>query len=339
MATETPAPIDLPSADIVSDAAAAEADSPAETETEAAGSQPSDTPEPPAADAVQAGPDVAREGTDAGPRFSRALLALVAAATLAVAPIATSAVGPAGSGASAHSSPAYVLAQAAHDIGHNDWAFQGGLYGRIAWVVSYLALGLFWLLVALWIRTRVRRAKLDRADPGRRLWIKVLTAAWAAETVTGCLTLGGGLYVDWNSSTLGPVVLKASDVCSPWMSCVAALLVVGFAEHRPTGLRSPVPDGAAPRSLALHPLSPRVPAIRPPAFYGAALYAAVLALILLVPVPGPDALKIIILAAAAAVPALLESDPSAQADPDPFDPDSFDPGPTPAVTPPAVAAG
>jgi hypothetical protein len=242
---------------------------------------PASTGQPPTSD-----PTTGSADTD--PRFSRALLALVAAITLVAAPISTSAIGPAGSGGSAHSSPVYVLAEAAHDIGHNDWAYEGGLYGRVAWVISYLALGLFWLVVALWIRRRVLRSNSssdrspssDRgsadADADRRLWIRVLTAAWAAETVTGCLTLGIGFYVDWNASTLGPALLRASDLCSPWMSCVAALLVVGLAERRALALRA------------------------------AALYGVVLAVILLVPVPIPGTLKIVILAAAAAVPALIE---------------------------------
>jgi hypothetical protein len=241
---------------------------------------------------------------ESGPRFSRAMLALTAAATLAVVPVSTAAVGPAGSGASAHSSPVYVLAQAAHDIGHNDWAFQGGVAGRVAWVVSYVALGLFWLVIALWIRRRVKRAGLDRADSRRRLWIKTLIAAWATEGIAGSLTLGAGLYADWNSSTLGPAILRASDLCSPWLSFAAVLLVVGLAEHRSLAIRA------------------------------ALLYAALLAVILLVPLPGPDAVKVLILAAAAAVPALLDS--GAPAEPGREGHPGSEPGP---LRPPAAAAG
>jgi hypothetical protein len=254
---------------------------------------------------IETPPDETAPG-ESGPRFSRAVLALTAAATLAVAPVATAAVGPAGSGASEHSSPVYVLAQAAHDIGHNDWAFQGGVAGRVAWMVSYVALWLSWLLIALWIRWRVKRAGLDRADSRRRLWIKTLIAAWATEGVAGSLTLGAGLYTDWNSSTLGPAVLRASDLCSPWLSFAAVLLVVGLAEHRALAVRAAV------------------------------LYAALLAIILMVPLPGPDAVKVLVLAAAVAVPALLDSggsaEPGRERRPDP----GSEPGP---VTPPAAAAG
>jgi hypothetical protein len=243
---------------------------------------------------------------ESGPEFSRAILALTAAATLAVAPVATAAVSPAGSGASAHSSPVYVLAQAAHDIGHNDWAFQGGVAGRVAWVVSYVALWLFWLAVALWIRWRVKRAGLERTDSRRRLWIKVLIAAWATEGVAGSLTLGAGLYADWNSSTLGPAILRASDLCSPWLSFAAVLLVVGLAEHRALTVRAAV------------------------------LYAAVLAVVLLVPLPGPDTVKVLVLAAAAALPALLNSGAPAE----PGRKRRADAGSEPgSVTPPAAAAG
>jgi len=227
------------------------------------------------------------------PQFTRATFALAAAATLAVSPVATLAFGPAGSGASAHTSPVYVLAQAAHDIGHNDWAFQGGLAGRVEWAATYVVLGLFWLVAALWVRWRVNRAGIGRDERRRRLWIKALIAAWAAEAVAGSLTLGAGMYVAWNSATLGPAILRAVDLCSPWWSFVAVLVVVGFAEHRRL------------------------------AFRGAILYGVLLAVLLLVPVPGPDAVKVLVLAAAAAVPALLDAEPAAGAS---------------AVTPDAVAA-
>jgi len=94
-------------------------------------------------------------------------------------------------------------------------------------------------------------------------------------------------------ATLGPAILRAADLCSPWWSFVAVLVVVGFAEHRRL------------------------------AFRGAILYGVLLAVLLLVPVPGPDAVKVLVLAAAAAVPALLDAEPAAGAS---------------AVTPDAVAA-
>ena len=243
------------------------------------------------------------ESSAAVPQFTRATLALTAAATLAVAPVAAIAFGPAGSGAGAHTSPVYVLAQAAHDIGHNDWAFQGGLAGRIEWAATYVVLGLFWLFAALWIRWRVKRAGIERTDARRRLWIKALIAAWAAETVAGSLTLGAGMYVAWNSAPLGPAILRAADLCSPWWSFVAVLAVVGFTEQRRLALR-----GSALRGSALS---------------GAILYGVLLGVLLLVPVPGPDAVKVLVLAAAAAVPALLDAEPAAA------------PG---SITPDAVAA-
>lgn len=217
------------------------------------------------------------------------MLALTAAATLAAAPVATVAFGPAGSGASAHTSPVYVLAQAAHDIGHNDWAFQGGLAGRIEWVATYVVLGLSWLVAALWIRWRVKRAGVARDDGRRRLWIKTLVAAWATEAVAGSLTLGAGMYVAWNSVPLGPAILRAVDLCSPWWSFVAVLVVVGVAERRRFALRGSILYGAIP--------------------YGAVFYAVLLAVLLLVPLPGPDVVKVLVLAAAAAVPALLDAEP------------------------------
>lgn len=247
--------------------------------------------------------------TEPAPKFTRATLALTAAATLAVVPVATIAFGPAGSGDSAHTSPVYVLAQAAHDIGHNDWAFQGGLGGRIEWASTYVVIGLFWLVAALWIRWRAKRAGAAAlADGGRRLWIKALVAAWAAEAVAGSMTLGAGTYVAWHSTALGPAMLRAADVCSPWWSFVAVLLVVGFAEHRQLAVRA------------------------------AAGYGALLAVLLLVPLPGPDAVKVLVLAAAAAVPALLEPDAGAAAPPVTQPPVTPPPVTQPPVTPDAVAA-
>ena len=208
------------------------------------------------------------------PQHSRALLALVAAGTLAVAPIAGTVLGPAGGGDGAHSSPVFVLAELSHDIGHNDWAFQGGLADRIIWVVTYVALALAWLGITLWLRTRDRRVSKTSKTPTSRLWLKTLGAALAAEFAAGLLTIGAGLYAQWTATDLGPVVLRLADVCSPWWSCVAALIVVARAERNTLALRA------------------------------ALAYGVVLALVLLVPLPGPSDLKALVLAATVAFPAL-----------------------------------
>lgn len=210
----------------------------------------------------------------ASPLFSRASLALTAAATIAVSPIAAEAIGPADSGQSAHSIPVYLISRISHDVGHNDWAFQGQNAGRVSWVVSYVALALFWLAVSIWIRGRMRRAEAPETRRVR-LWLRVFLAAWTAELVTGLLTLGAGAYAEWTSTPIGAGVLKAADLCSPWWSCVAAVLVVVRAERSTVGLRA------------------------------IAGYAALLAIVLLVPLPGPDAVKVLLLALPAAVPALL----------------------------------
>ena len=227
--------------------------------------------------------------SDGSPRFSRALLALTAAATIAVAPLAASAIGPADSGQSAHSIPVYLISRISHDIGHNDWAFQGQNAGRVDWVVSYVALGLFWLIIALWIRTRIRKydkmTSAASADMGvsrsqLRLWRHVLIAAWSVEAVAGLLTLGAGVYAAWTSTPLGPAVLRAADLCSPWWSCVAAILVVARTERSTTAFRAVL------------------------------AYAALLAIVLLIPLPGPDAVKVLLLAVPAAVPALMTAAPA-----------------------------
>ena len=170
----------------------------------------SPAPEPgPGADA-EAAPEPA-------PQFTRATLALTSSATLAVAPVAAMAFGPAGSGASAHTSPVYVLAQAAHDIGHNDWAFQGGPSGRVGWIATYAALAFGWLVVALWMWAAGRRA-------GHRApWLRSLIAAWSAIGLSGALTLGIAYYVESASVSLGPLALRFSDLCSPWWSGPAVL--------------------------------------------------------------------------------------------------------------------
>jgi hypothetical protein len=205
-------------------------------------------------------------------RFSRALLALLAAATIAVAPISTAAIGSAGSGDTAHSSPVYLLAQANHDIGHNEWAFQGGVAGRLSWVLSYAGLAVFWLAVALWMRWRSARIP----GAGGRLWLRVLAAAWGAQLLAGMLTLSVALYADRTSTSLGPAVLRLVDVCSPWWSGVAALALVAVAE----------------RSVV--------------AKWAAGGYGALLAVLLLVPLPGPDTVKVLALALVPAVAALVD---------------------------------
>lgn len=225
------------------------------------------------------------------PQHSRALLALVAAGTVAVAPIADTVLGPAGGGDGAHSSPVFLLAEVSHDIGHNDWAFQGGLDDRFIWVATYVAIALAWLGITLWLRTRDRRAaraaasaeavtpanepEPTSAPKAAKLWLKTLTAALATQLAAGALTIGAGLYAQWTATDLGPVVLRLADLCSPWWSCVAALIVVARAERNTVALRAAI------------------------------VYGAVLALMLLVPLPGPGSVKALILAATAAIPALL----------------------------------
>jgi hypothetical protein len=238
----------------------------------------------------------------ASPLFSRALLALTAAATIAVTPFAATAIAPADSGQSAHSIPAYLIARISHDVGHNDWAFQGQNAGRVGWAVTYAALALFWLAVSVWIGIRSRRASAAAVDgaavegapevvaavapaavpaEGRRvrLWLRVLVAAWGTELIVALLTLGAGAYAEWTSTSVGAGVLRVADLCSPWWSCVAAMLVVARAERSTTAVRA------------------------------AAGYAALLVIVLLVPLPGPDAVKVLLLAVPAAVPAILTPRP------------------------------
>lgn len=212
------------------------------------------------------------------PQHGRALLALVAAGTVAVAPIADTVLGPAGGGDGAHSSPVFLLAEVSHDIGHNDWAFQGGLADRIIWVITYVAIAVAWIGIAVWIRTRDRRAAraTEPRRPITKLWLKVLGAAIGAQFAAGLLTIGAGLYAQWTATDLGPVVLRLADVCSPWWSCVAALIVVARAERSAIVLRAAV------------------------------AYGVVLAVVLLVPLPGPGDVKALILAATVALPALLD---------------------------------
>lgn len=224
--------------------------------------------------------------TDAPARsnFGRATTSLTAAATIAVAPLADVALGSAGSGQSAHSIPVYLMARVAHDIGHNDWAFQGGNAGRVGWVVSYVALALFWLGVAVWMRVRARGER-----PVNRLWLWVLAATWGTEFVTAALTGGAGLLAAHLSLSLDPILLHFADLCSPWWACVAAVLVVARAERSTLALRAAIG------------------------------YGVLLAIVLTVPLPGPDAVKALILALPAAVPALMtprQQQPTSVATPD-----------------------
>lgn len=205
---------------------------------------------------------------------SRALLTLVAAGTMTVAPLAGAAIGPAGGGQSAHSSPVYLLALASHNVGRNDWAYQGGFQARISWAVTYVVLGLFWLAVALWMRYRAGRA--PTAGVTKRLWLKTLGAAWGAELLAGALVVGGAAYAEYTSTPPGPLVLRVIDVCSPWWSAVAALVVVATAE-RDTRARG-----------------------------SAIAFGFLLAFVLLVPVPGPNGVKVLFLAVPTAVGALLD---------------------------------
>lgn len=215
------------------------------------------------------------------PQHSRALLAIVAAGTLAMAPISGTVIGIAGSGYSGHSSPAYLLAELSHDIGHNDWAFEGGFAGRVIWSVTYVALALAWFFVTLWMRARDRRAAraagpAGKSRPRRRLWLKTWGAVLAVEFAAGVLTISAAISAQWTATSLGPVVLRLADACSPWWSCVAALVVVARAERNTIALRAAI------------------------------AYGAVLTLLLLVPLPGPNDIKTLILAATVGVPALFD---------------------------------
>jgi hypothetical protein len=105
----------------------------------------------------------------------------------------------------------------------------------------------------------------------------VLLAAWAAELLAGLLTFGAVAFAEWTSTPIGADVLRAADLCSPWWSCVAAVLIVARAERSTLAVRA------------------------------IAGYAALLAIVLLIPLPGPDAVKMLLLALPAAVPAMLTS--------------------------------
>jgi hypothetical protein len=205
---------------------------------------------------------------------SRVLLTLVAVGTITVAPLAEAAIGPAGGGQSAHSSPVYLLALASHNVGRNDWAYQGGLQARISWAATYVVLGLFWLAVALWMRHRTGRA--PTAGVTKHLWLKTLGAAWGAELLAGALVVGGAGYAEYTSTQPGPLVLRVIDVCSPWWSAVAAPVVVATAERDARAMGSAIAFGV------------------------------LLACVLLVPAPVPNGVKALFLAVPMAVGALLE---------------------------------
>jgi hypothetical protein len=217
---------------------------------------PHPSPEPAAAEPAAA-PEPAR------PRFGRALLALTAAATIAACPFAGSAFGLADSPASGHAVAVFVLAKLTHDVGHNDWAFQGTTTGLVGWATAYAGVGLFWLPVALWVRRR-----------GGRYLGRMLTAAWGVQALAAGLSFGAVWFAQQNSSFLDPPALRLADLCSPWWACVAATGVVAWAERNAAAVA------------------------------GALAYGLLLAVVLLAPLPGPDAVKALVLAAGAAVPAL-----------------------------------
>jgi hypothetical protein len=197
-------------------------------------------------------------------RFGRALLALTAAATIAASPYAADALGPAGSRGAGHAVAAYALAKFAHDVGHNDWAFQSTTADGLGWAATYLAVGLFWAAIAVWLRRR-----------GGRYLGRVLTAAWGTLLLCAGLSLGAAWFAQGDSTFLAPLALHVADLCSPWWACVAATGVVAWAERNTAAAR------------------------------GVLAYAVVLAVLLLVQLPGPDAVKALVLAASAAVPALV----------------------------------
>jgi hypothetical protein len=208
-----------------------------------------------------------RATADEAPRYGSALLALTAAATMVAAAFGGTGLALAGGSDTGHTLMVYLLAQANHDIGHNDWAFQGRLSGLIGSMVVYGVLGVCWLGVALWMRAVGRR----HGSPAP--WRRVLIAAWLAELVAGTLCLAAVYGAEHTSSAAGPVLLRVADACSPWWACAAALLALASAQRG--------------RTLT----------------WAAAGYGALLLLLLLVPLPGPAWIRILILAATAAGPA------------------------------------
>lgn len=198
------------------------------------------------------------------PRFGRALLALTAAATIAVSPFAGDAFGPAGSPTSGHAVAVFGLSKLTHDVGHNDWAFQGTTADGVAWATAYAVMAVCWAAVAVWVRRS-----------GGRCAGRMLAAAWLVLVAAAALSLGAVWFAEQSSTFFDPLALRVADLCSPWWACVAATVVVARAERNATALR------------------------------GALAYGVLLAVLLLVPLPGPDPIKALLLAAGAAVPALV----------------------------------
>jgi hypothetical protein len=205
---------------------------------------------------------------DAG-RYGRGVLALTGAATTVAAAFGGTALTLAGEAGRGHAPVAYLLTQLNHDIGHNDWAFQGGPAGRVGWIATYVALWLFWLGVALWMRALGRR----RGHPAP--WLRVVAAAWLVQLGVFLLSFAAVYGAAHTSSWPGPLLLRVADLCSPWWTCVAALTALAVAERGRLLIRA------------------------------TAGYAALLALLLLVPLPGPAWVWILLLAATAGVPAAL----------------------------------
>ncbi len=200
----------------------------------------------------------------AAPRCGRALIALTAAATIAAAPFAADALGPAGSRGAGPAVAVFGLSKLSHDVGHNDWAFQGTTADGVGWAATYLVVGVFWLGVAVWLHRR-----------GGRYLGRVLTAAWGTLLLCAVLGVAAVWFAESDSTFLAPLAVHLAELCNPWWAGVAATGAVARAERS--------------RATA----------------HGVLAYAAVLTVLLSVPLPGPDAVKALLLAAAAAVPALV----------------------------------
>jgi hypothetical protein len=173
----------------------------------------------------------------------RAVSALAAAATLAAAPVATAA----GLGPGSQAVVVRVVAQAAHDIGHNDWAFRSSLGDRYTWITAYLALAVLWLAASVVLRSR-----------------RLLLSTLGAELAAGVIALAPAAAAQWTNGSVGPLLVHASDLGSPWWSVPAALLAVGSC--RPARLAAagyaalllallllPLPSLATPLLLAALP--------------------------------------------------------------------------------------
>lgn len=236
----------------------------------------------------------------APPRYGRAVLVLTGVASLIGAALGPTVFAFAGGSDSAHTPAVYLLAQSSHDIGHNDWAFQGGPSGRIGWVATYAALGLGWLISVLWTWAAGRRA-------GHRApWLRILIPAWSVMAVSGVLTMGIAYYAESTSTVLGPLALRFSDLCSPWWSCAAVLAALAVRERD--------------RRLA----------------WGVSAYTVLLAAFLLLPIPGPDLIKALLLTVAVAAPTLWARQPAAGRTGSPSPERSADPA-RPAGSAPATS--